>query len=158
VGIEHTTENGLGLPRSGQERVLARQVDGPDAATEGAPLAPLRYIIQTDVPRTGSLCRFLIDQQQEQIACGARITGVGGGSQGIRWAVSSSPAGWMPIVIWCEEECRARACVCRMVQRSRWINGSTHLWISKRRVQEKRAAGCASIRPFQNKITGEFII
>jgi hypothetical protein len=145
--VEHTTENGVGLPWPGHERVLSRQADAADTAASDAPLTPLRYLIQTDVPENWiPFVPILVDQGQGQIALRrAAIMGPEGAPPRVR------PAGRIlqpsrledanRYLVREEEVPREGVRVSRVVQRSRWIDGSTHLWIAR---SKRPSAGEAS--------------
>ncbi len=138
--IEHATENELGQPWPGHERDLANKA----GATVPPPSSvnttdPLRYVIQTDVPehwipflgvvtdpgkrdialQKSAMLRPKPDGSLEPVEPLGRVlrpTKVGGGAYRI-------PE---------EEVPRSGVRVSRVVCRSRWTDGSTHIWISRR--------------------------
>lgn len=128
--IERTTENAIGAPWSGHERSLAGQPAGP---TPPASTAPLRYRIETDVPEswipflpvaldaTGKVrlqrASLLRAQDEPPVLPIGRILRRGAPSYFLAEA----------------EVARAGTWITRLACRSRWIDGSTHLWLSRRR-------------------------
>ncbi|HSS76706.1 MAG TPA: hypothetical protein VLV54_08160 [Thermoanaerobaculia bacterium] len=144
--IEEILEGGSGQPLRGLERSQASKPAEPPApapAPPGPPLpaaVPLKYQIQTEVPENwipflpvlidpvngdvalqiAAMLRTPPGQPPEPVFPRGRIlnpTGLGGAEYQIRE----------------EEVSRAGTRVNRLVRRSRWTDGSTHLWISRRR-------------------------
>lgn len=129
--IERTTENGLGAPWSGHERSLAGK---PGAPPPGAAGAPLRYRVQTDVPE--SWIPFLpvaLDAATGQVALQrASLFQAAGEKPVLPLGRILRPAA--PSYCVAEEEVsRAGTWITRLACRSRWIDGSTHLWLARRR-------------------------
>jgi hypothetical protein len=134
--IEHTIENGLAQPWSGHERAEA-------IAPLHEPLvndteSPLKYVIQTDVPlnwipflpvaqpdgrainlQRGAMLRRNPAGALERVAPVGRI---------LRPQRVSSPNVYK---INEEEIPRTGVRVARMTRRTRWIDGSTHLWVAR---------------------------
>lgn len=134
--IEHTTENGVGRPWSGHERAQARPAEEPMEGAE--PIAPLKYNIQSTVPEHWiPFLPVLIDQATRDIALeraallhrgeGGEIRPVGRVLQPTRLAD--------PTIYRVQEEevTRTGVRVSRVVRRSRWLDGSTRLWIARRK-------------------------
>lgn len=138
--VEHTTENGIGQPWVGDERDLAAKLQAPaarpaEATSDRAGKAPLRYQLQTTVPTNwipflpvalngdialerGVMLRPVLGAGHQTIDPMGRIlrpTIPGGASYRVRE----------------EEVPRSGVRVLRVVCRSRWTDGSTHLWIAR---------------------------
>jgi hypothetical protein len=129
--VEHTTENDVGQPWPGHERDLAVKAGesppehgvGPD----GGP--PLVYQIQTATPE--HWVPFLpvsVDKARGTVALqrAAMLSAAGG---------LTGPAGRLlapTVPVWEEEIPRTGVTVSRVVVRSRWLDGTTHLWVSRR--------------------------
>ena len=130
--VERTTENGIGAPWSGHERSLAgRKPEPAPPPGEGAP--PLRYQIQTEVPE--HWIPFLpvsLDPLKGEIALekAAMIRPTG---ELVRPAGRILQPAAVPYHVAEEEVPRAGTSVVRLFCRSRWIDGSTHLWIARRK-------------------------
>jgi hypothetical protein len=138
--LEQTVENGLGKPIRGHERDQVRRNAALAPHVPTAPgVPPLRYLVQTDVPE--HWIPFLpvqSDAARRQIALErgamlryfppptppAEILPVGRILQ---------PPGLATYVIREEEVPRAGTRVARFVRRARWIDGSVHLWCSRRK-------------------------
>jgi hypothetical protein len=137
--VEHATPNAVGDPWAGHERdQRLRAAAPPDPApVRGPDSPPLRYRLQTGVPEHWlPLLPVAIDPSRGDIALelGAmlrpgtaepvlpigrllRPTRLADGSYRIRE----------------EEVPRAGTRVARVVCRSRWLDGSTHVWVQRRR-------------------------
>jgi hypothetical protein len=136
--IEHTTQNGLGLPWPGHERVMARQPAERDSVAGSPPLASLQYLIQTDVPENWiPFVPVLINRDQGQIALQRAVMMRPEGSQEplvrpvgriLQPSHLDNPNRYR---VYEEEVPREGVRVSRAVQRSRWTDGSTHLWIAR---------------------------
>jgi hypothetical protein len=135
--IEHTIENEIGEPQPGHERVVALE---PAVPPNSLPVPddrpPLRYQIQTSVPanwipflpvrintETGDIAlerAAMLDQSEppKPIRPQGRIL--------LPTAPSASPYRVRE-----EEAPHEGVHVSRIVQRVRWIDGSTHLWIAR---------------------------
>lgn len=132
--IERTVEGSLGGPLSLHERQLAKRSSIPEALrqpTAGAP--PLKYQIQTTVPENWfPLLPVVIDPVQGDIALelGAMLkTDTERLQPSGRILQPASIKG--PYRIQEEEVIRGGVSVRRVICRSRWIDGSTHLWIAR---------------------------
>ncbi len=138
--IEHTLENGIGMPWAGHERSLTK------AIREALPHsdAPLAYRLQNGVPehwipflpvRTDEMLNEValeraamlrygegLDEKEYELVrpCG-RILRPTGLSDPDLYQVHE------------EEVSRAGTRVSRLIRRSRWIDGSTHLWVARRK-------------------------
>jgi hypothetical protein len=129
--IERTIENKIGEPQPGFERDVAAGSAAPPTPDAGESSPPLRYQIQTTTPvnwiplipvridrETGDIALELgamLDQDNNAIAPRGRI---------LTPSVS-------PYRIREEEVPRSGARVRRSVNRARWIDGSTFLWIAR---------------------------
>jgi hypothetical protein len=138
--IEHSTEDGLGQPWLGHERATtAEQVTAapPAAGRNGTGRPPLRYRIQTSVPENWiPFLPVAIDPQRGDIALerGAMIdTPSGTPAEPFGRVLRPTSLGTSAYRIREEEVSRSGTRVQRVVFRSRWIDGSTHLWIARRR-------------------------
>jgi hypothetical protein len=133
--VETTIENGVGRPSSGRERALG--VPPPPSLTTGE---PLRYQLQTTVPVNWiPFVPVQIDAQRRSVALerAAMERVVDGALTTIR------PIGRVlnptnladPAVYRINEEEveRSGTRVLRAVRRTRWIDGSIHVWSSRRR-------------------------
>jgi hypothetical protein len=139
-GIERTIENGIGQPWSGRER--DRAMRRSPASSPGLPSArtPLKYRLQTAVPPSwipflpvtvddttgdaqlerGVMFRPLPGASPEPIEPAGRIlrpTTLGNGPYRVRE----------------EEVPRSGVTVTRVACRTRWFDGSTHFWITRRK-------------------------
>jgi hypothetical protein len=137
--IEHTTENGVGGPWPGAERAQAERRSRMSVPPDST--APLTYRIQTPVPvHWIPFLPVLIDPATRDIAL-ERAATVQPGGDAIRPAGRIlRPTGLADPDVYRvreEEVTRAGVRVVRLPRRTRWIDGSTHLWIARR----KRAGG-----------------
>ena len=140
--VEEATENGVGEPWSGHERDQARRAqhgDRPPATTSGPTPPPLRYLLQTPVPE--SWIPFLpvgVDPQKgifrlERVFA-QRTYGPDGPILPVGRILRPTKIGpGEPYRIFEEEVPREGMRVTRHAVRSRWIDGSTHLWIARRK-------------------------
>jgi hypothetical protein len=140
--IEHATANAVGDAWSGHERDQRLRAGEPPepapAAGPGSP--PLRYRLQTRVPEHWlPLLPVAIDPVRAEIALelGAMLRPVPGGpAQPVlpvgRFLRPTRLAG-AAYRIREEEVPRAGTRVSRIVCRARWHDGSTHVWIQRRR-------------------------
>jgi len=141
--VEHTTENGVGEAWRGHERDLAvRAVTGPPAPSPDVGVqspVPIRYQVQTAVPEHWiPLVPVAIDPVSGQIALepGAMVRTPGGNvielvtPHGRVLRPSNVPSNYR---IREEEISGVGTRITRVVCRSRWTDGSTHLWIARRR-------------------------
>jgi hypothetical protein len=140
--IENATENELGQPWPGHERDLANRAKAsaptPAALTELTD--PLRYVIQTEVPE--HWIPFLgvpIDPGKRDIALQrsamlrAKSDGIFEPVEPIGRVLRPTAPGDAAYRIPEEEVPRSGTRVTRVVCRSRWTDGSTHIWISRRK-------------------------
>jgi hypothetical protein len=136
--IEQVTANGLGDAWPGHERdqrLRAAEPAPPPAAPDGP---PLRYLLQTRVPEHWHpLLPVAIDAARGQIALelGAMLRPVpSGAAQPVlpvgRFLRPTRLAG-AAYRIREEEVPRAGARVSRLVCRTRWHDGSTHVWVQR---------------------------
>ncbi|WP_050024144.1 hypothetical protein [Verrucomicrobium sp. BvORR034] len=144
--VEHTAENGLGRAWPGHERDLA--IGNP--AIEPPVETPLRYQLQTRVPQNWlPLIPVAIDPQEGDIALelGAMLT-QGENPQPIRPTgriLQPSSIGSEAYRIREEEVPREGLQVSRVMCRCRGSDGSTHLWVARRR-QIGRGEGSSGLR------------
>jgi hypothetical protein len=137
--VEYATENGIGQPWPGRERALAAKslpsVDDGSAAGGGP---QLRYQLQTSVPVNWiPFLPVVLDPAKGTFALeiGAMldaatmpVTPVG------RILQPTGLVQGQPYRVREEEVPREGTSVRRMVSRSRWVDGSTYLWMSRRKV------------------------
>ncbi len=135
-GVEARTENGIGGPWSGHERSLGYSDETP--ATTSA--APLRYRLQTPVPvhwipfppvqidsthravalERSAMERF-VDGEIVAVHARGRVLDPSNLDGGERYRINE------------EEVSRSGTRILRAAHRTRWIDGTTHVWISRRR-------------------------
>jgi hypothetical protein len=145
--VESSTENGLGQPWPGRERTRRE----PTRAAPGAPLATtaLRYRIASSVPENWiPFVPVRISPAGEVVLERAVQLGPAPGEPGAPPAIHAagrilSPPD--PYQIREEEVSRGGVTVSRIVRRARWIDGSTHLWIARRK-QAGRGEGSSGLR------------
>jgi hypothetical protein len=142
--VEHATENGIGEPWRGHERALAVQATAPPPASgaNAPPQAdvPIRYQIQTVVPEHWiPLVPIAVDPARGEIALesAAMVRSPGGDVLELmlphgRILRPSNLAG-QHYRIREEEVPRTGTRLTRVVCRGRWTDGSTHLWIARRK-------------------------
>jgi hypothetical protein len=141
--IEHATENGIGQPWPGHERAVASAAALAAATSPEPPgdaAIPLRYRIQTTVPV------HWIPFLPVAVAPGRRGVALERSAM-LQPAASGPPRpieplgrilrptsiGHAPYHLREEEVPRTGVRVMRVPCRSRWIDGSTHLWIARRK-------------------------
>ncbi|HLZ10220.1 MAG TPA: hypothetical protein VKT80_16640, partial [Chloroflexota bacterium] len=140
--IERVTESPIGEPRSGRERdaeIDAAQTLPPPPA--GDPSAVLKYQIESKVPANwipliGVQASPPDPSIQFEKAAMLHPTSSGVGvvpSLGRFLSPTDLPVS-TPYRIVSEEVPRDGLRLTRTISRSRWIDGSTHLWVSRRRV------------------------
>lgn len=151
--VEHLTEDGTGQPWPGHERALA---GGGAPTPEGtpAPVNPqvqpgLVYSIQAEVPEHWlPLVPVLVDADGREVAL-ERVSlyrTEPGGDQ-----TSAQPLGRIlrpavsPYHIHEEEVPRSGLRVKRTLYRSRWIDGSTHVWVARHK-EAGRGEGRSGLR------------
>jgi hypothetical protein len=137
--IEHATESEIGEAWPGHERDLAVKAAAPAdvAGPDDDVTAPLRYQLQTPVPEHWiPLVPVVVDEARAEIALepGSLVRSVGGTYEPIvplgRILQPSSLSG-APYRIREEEVPDVSVRVRRVICRSRWIDGSTHLWVAR---------------------------
>jgi hypothetical protein len=136
-GIETTTEDGTGRPRSGRER----GVDTPSGAPHAADTeARLRYQLQTEVPVNWiPFIPVQIDATRRAIALqrAAMQRYVDGALEAVQPVGRVLNPTGLPkpeqYVLREEEVPRSGTRVLRGAHRTRWVDGSTHLWTARRR-------------------------
>lgn len=135
--VEATTENGIGRPWDGRERALEVPDDTPPPPdTE----APIRYRLQTTVPVNWiPFVPVQIDDTRRAVALerAAMQRYMDGALTRVR------PVGRVlnptnvedPVIYRVREEEveRTGTRVLRAVRRARWLDGSTHVWVSRQR-------------------------
>jgi hypothetical protein len=142
-GVEETTENAVGEPWPGHERDQARKAQRetePVTTSAGSqPPPPLRYLIQTPVPENWIPFLPALDENtpdkywlertfmQRGLVPDRLVLPVG------RILRPTSLRQDEPYRLFEEEVPREGTQVTRHVVRSRWIDGSTHLWIARRK-------------------------
>ena len=139
-GIERVTTSPIGEPRFGRERdaeIDARRPE-PEAPTEPSSF-PLRYEIQSEVPANWiPLLPRRIDPNDPQnpaieLVKGGALKDVGTGAHPVPalGAILNPEGVTLPYRIGEEEIPRSGLRVQRVVYRSRWLDGSTHLWVQR---------------------------
>jgi hypothetical protein len=139
--IEHSTENELGQPWPGHERDLANKAGATVPPTSTADSTdPLRYVIQTEVPEHWiPFLGVVIDPGKRDIALqrSAMLRPKPDGSlepvEPLGRVLRPTKLGDDAYRIPEEEVPRSGVRVSRVVCRSRWTDGSTHIWISRRK-------------------------
>jgi hypothetical protein len=137
-GIEQTLENGLGQGFPGQERAQAVAALASATAPGAATAAALRYLLETLVPENWiPFLPVAIDPARGDVAL-ERAAIIRARPDGSLFAVEPrgrilTPPGVSPYRIREEEVTRAGTRVSRAPMRSRWVDGSTHLWIARRK-------------------------
>lgn len=130
--IEHITENGLAIPWLGHERTLPDYIKIKAGEEDAASTKPLRYRIQNSVP--GHWIPFVpiqIDVNGE-VALEQTTMLTPSGEQIHPTGRILNPE-MNPYRVREEEVPRTGVTVSRVVHRSRWINGTTHMWIARRK-------------------------
>lgn len=137
--IENATSSPIGEPRSGRERNA--QID---AGRNLPPLAPtnefpLRYRIESEIPANWaplSPVRVAPDPNPSialRVGNALKATGGEHPEPAPRLSKILNPEGITNYLIQEEEIPRAGLRVERVVYRARWVDGSTHLWVQRRR-------------------------
>jgi hypothetical protein len=142
-GVEETTENGVGEPWPGRERDAARRAargERPPVTTSGGTDGPppLRYLIQTPVPESWiPFLPVLTDAATGSVRLERSFMERDNGEGVVlplgRILRPTSLKAGDPYQVFEEEVPREGTRVSRHFVRSRWTDGSTHLWISRRR-------------------------
>jgi hypothetical protein len=139
--IEHATESDLAQPWPGHERDLANRAGASEAvAPPERGDNPLRYVIQTDVPEHWiPFIAVAVDPASRDIAL-ERSAMLRRASDGTLHPIEPLGRILRPTQIGDgayripeEEVPRSGVRVSRVVCRSRWTDGSTHIWISRRK-------------------------
>lgn len=141
-GIEHTVEGGLGQPWPSHERSLTRLGSKEPAAAPSDATATLVYQIQTSVPEHWfPFLPVAITPSRREIQFERGVM-LGPGN-----AKPPEPSGRIlrptrfgegRYRLREEELPRPGLRLTRMVNRSRWTDGSTHVWIARRKTFEGR--------------------
>jgi hypothetical protein len=137
--IENVTSSPIGEPRSGRERNA--QIDAgrdlPPAATSNE--FPLRYRIESEIPANWAPLlpvRIAPDPNPSialQVGNALKATGGDEPEPAPRLSKILNPENTSNYRIQEEEIPRAGLRVERVVYRARWVDGSTHLWVQRRR-------------------------
>jgi hypothetical protein len=137
-GIERLTVSPIGEPRSGRER--AAEIDarrGPPPAPQHTDF-PLRYSIETEAPANWIPLVPIQPNVSDpsivlQRARAVKATSTGSGAvPPLSKILNPSPAGSVYRIA--EEEVpRSGLRVERIVYRTRWLDGTNHLWVQRRR-------------------------
>jgi hypothetical protein len=148
--VEVTTENALGNPWSGYDRDLATHANDPAPVGASGPDAPLRYQIQTRVPDNWiPLLPVVVDPAQGDIAFerGAMLTDAPSPTPILPAGRVLNPSSLKsgPYRIREEEIPREGLRVKREVLRARGTDGSTYVWIARRK-QIGRGEGSSGLR------------
>ncbi len=137
-GIEQTLESGLGQALPGQERAQAVASIAAASAPASTVAAALRYLLETLVPENWipflpvAIDAALGDIALERAAV-IRVRSDGGLVPIEPRGRILTPPGVAPYRVREEEVTRAGTRVSRVPMRSRWVDGSTHLWIARRK-------------------------
>ena len=142
--IESTTENGIGKPWLGRERTRAGQPLAQSPAT-----APLQYRIQSTVPEHWIPFVPVRISGNGQVAL-ERAALLRPADEANGEPQPILPVGRVldqpdPYRVREEEISRAGVTLSRTIRRTRWIDGSTHLWIARRK-QAGRGEGSSGLR------------
>jgi hypothetical protein len=141
-GIERAVASPIGEPRPGRERDAAVDRASPvEPAASTDITSPLRYLVETKVPVSYvPLIAVPVPSASPSIVLqrGAVVRPLpadqGGGFGTVKAAGKIlRPAGRSPYQIVDEEIPRTGITIQRAVYRTRWIDGSTHIWIARRR-------------------------
>jgi hypothetical protein len=127
--IERTTESAIGTPWSGHERSVASAPTAPAPST-----APLHYRIETTVPESWiPFVPVAIDAATGEVALQrARLLRAAGDAPVLPFGRILRPGA--PSYVLAEHEVpREGTRITRLACRSRWIDGSTHMWLARRR-------------------------
>ncbi len=141
--IEHQTEGGIGQPRLGAERDSEDKARAPKPAIAPAgPDAPrLRYEIETDVPENwipfipaalnpeNNVSGEIVLKLGAMLPPSAERTPI----PPLGRVLNSTNLPALPYTLREEEVPRSGVRVMRVMARSRWHDGSTHLWIARRK-------------------------
>lgn len=138
--IERTVENAIGEPWPAHERSVARTETDSSAAISAEDEPPLRYKIQTSVPEHWiPFPPVAIDASLREVRF-ERGVFLRSASEG---ATPPAPVGRILQPVDFPEDryqlheeaiSRVGVGVLRVVNRSRWVDGSTHVWIARRKL------------------------
>jgi hypothetical protein len=137
-GIERVTESAIGEPRSGRERDAEIDARRKPPVTPPSNDFPLRYSIESEVPANWvPLFPIQPDAANPSIVLqrGAAIKATSTGPAevpSLSDILNPTPKG-SAYVIQEEEVPRSGLRVERLVFRARWIDGTNHLWVQRRR-------------------------
>jgi hypothetical protein len=139
--VEHATENGIGEVWPGHERDLARRPPPPPATEDGgAAGVPLTYVLQTVVPEHWiPFLPVAVTAQPGDIALERSFMprsgpGASGDVMPLGRVLRPSRLQQGVYRVFEEEVPREGVRVSRVPIRSRWTDGSTHLWIARRKI------------------------
>ncbi len=141
--VEHKVENARGRAYDRHERFLARRPD-PAAAQRSVPAdADVEYQLMTAVPEHWVPLVPVLDPQTSttRLRRGAMLGQAAGGHRPA--GVLLEPA--RDLRLFDEEVPRAGAHVVRGFQHARWVDGSAHLWMSRRK-RPGRGEGWSGLR------------
>jgi hypothetical protein len=129
--IEHETENGVGLARPGHEREIAsRPATAPSPAPGDEP--PLRWHIQTPVPAHWiPLVPTATTAGGIALAPGSVVRASSGGAPEAPLPFGRIVKPGVPVDE--AEVLRSGTRIRRMIYMTRWIDGSAHLWVARRK-------------------------
>jgi hypothetical protein len=127
-GVEAVAESGVGRPRPGRERDAAGQPAQASPPATAAAGAPLRYRLHSPVP--GGWIPFVPAPQpggQGYVLQRAALPG--------DTTTAATPVGRILRGTTVREQAVSTegTVIVRVVCRSRWVDGSTHLWVARRR-------------------------
>lgn len=137
--VERSTENAVGGPWSGHERDIAGRRPAPESPPSGGPAGenepeiPLVYRIETTVPENWiPFVPVAISKSEGEIRL-ERAAMLRGAERIEPLGRILRPPGLTTYQIEEEEVPRTGVLVSRMLCRSRWVDGSTHIWIARRK-------------------------
>lgn len=137
--IEHITEDGTGQPWPGHERALSGKNTLENPVVNPQEQRGLAYRIQADLPEHWvPFVPVLLDSGTAEIALeqarfGKSITGDNQPEEMQPYARILCPA-IHPYRLREEEVPRSGLRVIRTVNRTRWIDGSTYVWVSRKKI------------------------
>jgi hypothetical protein len=141
--IERVTQTPIGEPLTGSERDAAvNQRRGPISAETTGSGMPLRYDIESEIPANWIPLLPRIANPAPSPADpsivlqrGQAVKSTGGGPAAVPALskIMNPDLNGAPYLIEEEEVAREGLRIDRVVYRSRWTNGSTHLWVERRR-------------------------
>jgi hypothetical protein len=146
-GVERVVESPAGTPLNRVEEYQRKQARKPggDPPTP-APGSPLKYRLATDIPDywIPLVPVQTADKRSVRLRRGRLLASTGGGT------TLPAPLGRIlepgkPLSLFEEEVPRSGARIMRAWQLARWIDGSTHLWIGRRKLPG-RGEGSSGLR------------